>query len=304
MVLAQVARGAGSPDSSAALVVAIGSACISLTSLVWNLVLFRLSGARLEVRLLPAVLTSRGDILRGPDRGWRNNPPPDELSLRFDEGYVDLAIIRVTNVGRAAVSVSDIVLDFGRSNWRRRSRDTVGGRPIVVHECKEFAGDIRLEAGQGIAIALDHEPLIRFVVSRTSRRSVALRGSARAAGRRPTRSSRWHRWKVSGDHEIYFPRDETAEQKAFVEVFRAVYPYDIERVYEAWIAVTSLLLRDSTAGQKEIAAELAQVVNIDGPPSLTFFAASSRIAQLLPTEIKLGAVTFRRGLLSDGTSLP
>jgi hypothetical protein len=53
-----------------ALWVAIGSASVSLTSLVWQLTLYRLSGARLIVQLIPAVLTEHGHITRGPAKGW------------------------------------------------------------------------------------------------------------------------------------------------------------------------------------------------------------------------------------------
>lgn len=98
-----------------ALTVAIAGAVISLASLAWNLTLYRLSGARLSVRLIPAILTPQGTLMRGPDRGWRKSIP-DEFTDGVDRDlFVDLAIIKVTNVDRALVSVSDISLDFGRS---------------------------------------------------------------------------------------------------------------------------------------------------------------------------------------------
>jgi len=58
-----------------ALMVAAGSALISLTGLFWQVALYRLSGARVAVRLLPAIITEAGHLVRGPAKGWKSTPP-------------------------------------------------------------------------------------------------------------------------------------------------------------------------------------------------------------------------------------
>lgn len=289
------ASGGDGGTATIALVVAIAGACIAMASLVWNLALYRLSGARLQVRLIPAILTAQGHLLRGPDRGWRKRAP-EGVGPGKDDVYVDIAIIKVTNVGRSAVSVSEIVLDFGRSGWRPGWRHTIGGMPIVIHECKDISGDVRLEAGQSISLAVDHELLVQRGMAAKRK---AVRASATAAGRRPTLSSWRRRWSLSSPATIYYPGEGTPEQRAFVEVFRAVYPHDAAKLYEAWIAVTALMMRDSAAGSKEIADELAKVLDVGATPSLDLVTQALRIADRFPEQLTLGTKSIKRGSLGD-----
>lgn len=279
---------------AAALTVAISSACISLVSLVWNLTLYRLSGARLVVRLTPAILTAQGHLLRGPEKGWSGQIPESFGNVDRDH-FVDLAIIKVTNVGRTPVSVSDITLDFGRSGWRPGWRHTVGGAPIPIHECSEVAGDVRLEAGSGVSVAIDHQPLIDYGLQHRSKRSRSIRATATAAGRRPTRSSWRRRWSQGDDSKRYYPAVATPERQAFVEVFRAVQPHDISKVYEAWIATTGLSLRDANVGAMEVAEELGRVLELDPPVNMDLVMAGNRIVGLLPSEVNVGSEVVRRG---------
>ena len=146
-------------STAIAVTVSIASACISLVGLLWNLTLFRLSGARLQVRLTPAAFTAQGNLMRGPDGGWRK-PIPESMAKAVDDNpYVDLAIIKVTNIGRSPVSVSEISLDFGRSGWRPGSRHTVGGVPIPVHECRKFRGQRRRSGKEDLrAVKIRREP--------------------------------------------------------------------------------------------------------------------------------------------------
>lgn len=118
------------PD--AALLVAILSAGFTAGALVWQLVLYRLWGSRLDVRLTPAVLNEHGTILHGPDRGFAVDIPAEMKSA--GRGWtVDLAEVTVVNIGRTAVSVTDISLDLDRrwssvlargseASWSPRSR--------------------------------------------------------------------------------------------------------------------------------------------------------------------------------------
>lgn len=282
-------------SGAVALTVAVASAAVSLASLVWNLTLYRLSGARLNVRLIPAILTEQGTLMRGPDKGWRKSIP-DEFAYGIDRDlFVDLAIIKVTNVGRAPVSVSDISLDFGRSGWRPWWRHTIGGTPIVIHECSAVKGDVRLEAGATISIAVDSRPLINHGLARSSKGARSIRATATAAGRRPTRSAWRRRWTHRNLSKRYYPAEPSPERDAFVEVFRAVYPHDPTKVYWAWTATTALLLRDADADASAIAIEISEALDLDDLANFGFIVAGMKVAELLPTEVKMGSKTVKRG---------
>jgi hypothetical protein len=286
-----------------ALTVAIASACISLAGLAWNLTLYRLSGARLNVRLMPAILTAEGNLMRGADKGWRE-PVPEPLEGLNRDYFVDLAIIKVTNVGRTPVSVSDISLDFGRSGWRPGWRHTVGGTPIPIHECSDVKGDVRLEAGSSVSVAIDDQPLIDYALSHSSKWNISTRATATAAGRRPTRSAWRRRWSQSDATSRYFPAESTPERQAFVEVFRAVYPHDVTKVYAAWVATTALLLRDANADAVGVANELAQVLELGPLADLNFVSSGQRVLDLLPNEITLGSHTAARGAMGQAPEQP
>lgn len=281
--------------AAVALTVAIASVCISLAGLAWNLTLYRLSGARLNVRLIPAMLTAQGTMMRGPDKGWRTSIP-DEFADGVDrELFVDLAIIKVTNVGRAPVSVSDISLDFGRSGWRPWWRHTISGTPIPIHECSAVDGDVRLEAGASVSVAIDSRPLIDHGLSRTSKGKRSIRATATAAGRRPTRSAWRRRWTHRNLSKRYYPAESTPEREAFVEVFRAVYPHNPAKIYQVWAATTALLLGDADADATAIANEVAEVLGLDHFGSLGFVIAGMKVADLLPNEVKIGGRLVTRG---------
>lgn len=278
-----------------AILVSVASACVSLGGLIWNLLLYRLSGARLNVRLIPAILTAQGTLMRGPDKGWRKSLP-DEFADGVDRQlFVDLAIIKVTNVGRAPVSVSDISLDFGWSGWRPWWRHTIGGTAIPIHECSAVKGDVRLEPGSTISIAIDAKPLIDHGLSITSRGKRSIRATATAAGRRPTRSAWLRRWTHRNLSKRYYPAESSPERDAFVEVFRAVYPHDPTKVYRAWTAVTALLLRDAQADARAIANEIAEALELDDLSNIGFVVTGLKIAELLPSEVKVGTKAVKRG---------
>lgn len=264
--------------ATAALVVAITSAGIALTGLAWQLTLYRLSGARLDVRLIPAVLTAHGHILRGPDRGWRKDLT-DNLSARLEDGYVDLAQIQVVNIGRTAVSVSDICLDFGRATLRPRSRHTISGRPVPVHGGVEDAPSYRLEAGSTATLLMVVLPLVEHE-RRAFPRSRSVRASARPAGRRPVRSAWRCRWKISKGRKVGWPfAEQTPDLDAFREVFRVVYPRDVTKLYGAWVAVGAARLRVPGATARDYQEALERELD-DQAPAMDLMLASHKIERL------------------------
>lgn len=285
----------------AALRVAMVSAGISLGSLLGNFILFWLSGARLKVQFIPAVFTHQGSLAQGPERGWENRVDDSIGSIIQSEYYVDLAIIKVTNIGRTPVSVSRISLDFGRSGLLRYGRRTVAGKPVPVHDCHDVTEDVRLEPGEGVSVAMESQSIIDHEVARGDGRLRSVRGSATAAGRRPTLSSWSRRWRIWNSRtgkmseKLYYPAGRTPEREAFVEVFRAVYPLNPSEVYPVWVAVSTLLLSDASAGPKEVAGEMASFFEGDEWMESKFIFYAIKIVRKFPEEFVLGGVSYRRG---------
>jgi hypothetical protein len=111
----------------AALVVSISAAVIALGGLVWQLFLYWLSGARLKVSLVFGYLGADGNAVRYP--GVRASRKPPSWSANFLGHASDLGIeyaeVRVTNIGRAPVSVEGICFDLGRcSRWSLKRNST------------------------------------------------------------------------------------------------------------------------------------------------------------------------------------
>ncbi len=225
-----------------ALWVSIVSVTVALTGLAWQLTLYRLSGARLEVRLIPGVVTEVGHLARGPERGWRKAVPPD-LNIVGDRPWIDVAIIQVINIGRAPVSVSELGLDFGHIPWWQPwSRHTITGRPVAIHEGIKQALEVRLEPGQSATVINDCWPLIEY--GRRQDKRLAVRGTALPAGRKRNRSRWRRRWRIEPDQKFIWPHGPISDDLwLFQAIWRNVVPIDPSSVYPAWIGVSSLLSR-------------------------------------------------------------
>ena len=189
-----------------ALIVSIVSASLSLVGVFWQLMLYRLNGARLLVELRPALLdVSDGKLIYGPERGWPAKAPPrPELGVSSTGRTIELGHLRVTNVGRAAISVSDVSLDVGRVSRFSRHRHTIIGIPVETHGSEREQKPVRLEPGSTIFYLVDFWRILRDVRKHRTG-TVAVRASARPAGRRPRRSP-WHkRWRIKPGQEALTP---------------------------------------------------------------------------------------------------
>jgi hypothetical protein len=208
-LLADGSTVAGSSSNAlaiAALVVSISSAVIALGGLGWQLFLYWLSGARLKVSLVFGYLGADGNAVRYP--GARASRKPPSWSVNFGGHASDLGIeyaeVRVTNIGRAPVSVEDICLDLGRcSRWsvkrnsitptlfydprRAKDSDDRGIDPTAQH---------RLEPGANVTVAFNLWPVMAQHQLGNAAAPVTIRGSATAVGRRRTRSKRRYAWKL------------------------------------------------------------------------------------------------------------
>lgn len=233
-----------------AVTVAIISAAVTVIGLIWQLALYKLSGARLQVRLRPAVLDELGILYRGPENArWSlartSGPPPNRPSTR----HVDLAEVRVTNVGRAAISVSDVELDLGRVGGRWWKRRTARPRPF---EAWGATADevLRLDVGETRTVLFDVWSLLHHPMSRRELGDVTLRASARPAGRRTRRSPWRRRWRYPPDRRTLLLDVETSPE---LEAYRALWHETRGReepptgILSAWLGLQRVIESEPSA---------------------------------------------------------
>lgn len=241
--------------------VAIASAVFSGTALFWSIRLHFLLGPRLVVRLTPGVLTEVGHLIRGPEKGWRGGETRWSVEAVGNRPWMEVALIRVTNFGRTAVSVSDLALDFGTiPRWKPWARYTIAGTPVQVHEGAATAMAHRLDTGQSVTVICDLWELIAAARKDRSDVTLRVRGSALPAGRRTRRirSSRSRRWKIRPADDSLWPHGPNHEQLLlFRAVWRSVVYENPKAVYNAWIGVAALTL---ARNQRPSVQEFADVL--------------------------------------------
>lgn len=156
--------------------------------------------------------------------------------------WVDVAVIEIVNIGRAPISLSSISLDVGADpRWRLRRRHTVGMVPIAVHGGLADITEVRLEAAQSAFAILDLWTAVES--ARKMRQRVHVRASVLPAGRRAKRSPWRHRWTVGQSQQHLWPFGPEGDQVLlFQAVWRAIAPIKPSAVYEAWLAITGLLI--------------------------------------------------------------
>jgi hypothetical protein len=245
--------------AEAALVVALASAGFTASGLVWQFWLYRLSGPRLVVRLIPAVVDGMGTILRADDRGF-DERMPSEMQQVLIGWTIDLAEVRVTNIGRMPVSVSEIGLDVGRVGPPlRRQRHTLRGFPIAIHGgvTDEI---VRLESGGSTRLLLDLWPLVENL-RRRQEGNITLRASAQAAGRHAKRSPWRKRWVLApGRRSFRQDVDVTPEDRAYQALWRSLArtPEKLGDVLLVWNLIRGSVRED--ADPKEISGKLEPVL--------------------------------------------
>jgi hypothetical protein len=159
-------------ESTAALVIALVALSVSIGGLAWELIVYRLAGARLRLEVTPGLFTHRGSIIRWNLRGWPREPT-GVPGLREDDLWAEIAEVKVANAGRTVVWVSDLGLDFGReSRWRRRSRVVLTILPLAIGGGVGENSPIRLEPGQAASM---YVPVLNSI----------------AWGRKQSKSGRW-----------------------------------------------------------------------------------------------------------------
>lgn len=185
-----------------------------------------------------------GETITGPESGWGKSISDEARRIAESPLWVDLAHVTVINVGRTAVSVWNISLDFGRDRWwKPRSRYTVTGKPLAIGKARLENEDVRLEPGESASVVYDVWPLIQSI-RKTKRGNIQIRGSAAPAGKHAKKSPVRQRWKISPDEERIWPYGaESDETDLYVAVWRAVAHLDLSKTYDAWLSVAAFVRR-------------------------------------------------------------
>lgn len=230
------ARRQDSAVDSAAIIIASISLAIAVVGQSWQLTLYILSGARLRVRLVPALMTHRGTLTRGGEGGWPSRLP-DDASPQDGDLWAEVAEIAVANIGRTTVWVSQIGLDFGRdAGFTRRSRTIMTIPPLAILGGLADNAPTRLEPGQDVVM---YVPLIDSVEWAQKKRShgATVRATASQAGRRAKRSSWQRAWRLRKGQSPRFPHTASTRQVVlFQELLNSWPSGDVAQLYEAWLA--------------------------------------------------------------------
>ncbi|WKG03068.1 hypothetical protein [Mycolicibacterium sp. HK-90] len=217
--------------SVAALIVSISSAAITLGGLVAQLILYKLAGARLKVQTVfcyaedgPRLWSATGrSRIRFTDIGFDHVSP---FGIEYGR-------VRVTNIGRTAVSVENISFDVSRPYRARlrRRRHTV--QPIQFKHkdadpkkpVPNIGEPIRLEPGDNFTAELHFWPALASSEFGTQAHKIRVRGSAHAVGRkRATRSSRRRAWTLpKGAWTVFRDVEVTPELKVFRQLWTTAY---------------------------------------------------------------------------------
>jgi hypothetical protein len=226
-----------------AFAIALVSIAISVVGLAWQLTLYRLSGARIRIRLTPVLMTHLGTIIQGPEGRWPSLVP-DIAGLREVDLWVELAKIDIANIGRTPIWVSGIGLDFGsESRLKPRRRLTMSLQPIRVNASLTDGAPTRLEPGQAVEMFV---PLMSSITTAERQLGmhgrITVRGTAVLAGRRPKRSPWRRKMRVKVGNSARFPHAEATRQVLiYQELVNHLRSAEVGQLYEAWLDVWNAL---------------------------------------------------------------
>jgi hypothetical protein len=218
---------ASSGTSVAALIVSIASATVALLGFAASLWLYRLSGARLKVQL---VFCYAEDGRRTWSTSGRGRPAFADIGFDHMSPFgVEYGRVRVTNIGRTAVSVENISYQVQRPHrWTlRRHRATLIPTQFMHKEADpketklDLSNPIRLEPGDNVTADLYLWPALASDERGTGGGAIRVRGSAHAVGRKwATRSKRRYAWTIPAGAWTYFTDvDVTPELRVFRELW-------------------------------------------------------------------------------------
>ncbi len=211
----------------AALIVSICSATIALFGFIATLALYKFSGSRLKVQL---VFSYAEDGRRTWSSTARNRPAFADIGFDHMSPFgVEYGRVRVTNIGRTAVSVENISYEVQRRyRWTPRRRRATLQPWQFIHkdgdpkETKlDLSNPIRLEPGDNVTADLYLWPTLGDHAHGAGAGAISVRGSAHAVGRKwAARSKRRYAWKIPAGAWTYFTDvDVTPELRVFRELW-------------------------------------------------------------------------------------
>ena len=224
----------------------------------------------------------------------------EELGMQISPVGIEYAIIRVTNIGRTAVSVESIGLDVGRYRFLGRGRYTITPTEFRNPFAKD-SDDVtirephRIEPGANVIVRHHIWPTLTGEGVRNHRgnRDLVVRGSATAVGRRPTLSSRRYAWKVAKDAVTRFS-DHMPTREAYV--YRVLW----NESYDEYVGKTPLALWRSIFRRLEEGATVDDLIgylderNKDGIHHLVAYHAHRELHNARTEPLKSRRSTLKR----------
>lgn len=166
---------------------------LSVAVAVWQLLQYALEGGRVRVRMTPGLL---GDYYLHNANTWENL---GKLAAKRGGWHVEVAVIEVENLGRTAVTVSDVALDLGPLTWWRPwGRWWVVPLALEGHEAATMSKH-RLEPFDSVRYIYEVWPVLAPSIGEgpQHKRPLRVRATVRVAGKRWRRLSPWRRgWRV------------------------------------------------------------------------------------------------------------
>jgi hypothetical protein len=182
-------------------VVARLALAVSLAVACWQVLRYLLEGGRVRVRLSPGLLT---EWQLGTADTWRSL----ERATAKEGGWpVEVAVVDIENLGRQAVTIAEISLDFRSPPWwRPRPKRTVCPRALPAPDAST-ARRVRLEPFDTVRCVYDIWGVLGSAVSKEPLpRPSRIRAAARIAGKRRLRRSPWRQgWRAVNGQVAFVP---------------------------------------------------------------------------------------------------
>lgn len=198
------------------MIVSTAALTVSVSVAAWNVLSFFFIGARVRVRMEVGLLSEGGLAAYRYRRGL---PDPEHTLIDRDKLHLEVALLRVENAGRTAVTVRGAAFDLGaewswrRLKWERHTVQTV----FLKFNDSHIASVIRLEPFDYAEFILDLDGVIAAAETAGVH---DLRGSIAVAGKRWRRRSSWReRWVIEPSKRV-LGDPPTVETVVFRELMR------------------------------------------------------------------------------------
>ena len=284
-----------SPETTAQLALAVSSALA-----LWQLLKHVLEGGRVRVRMRAGL---HDEYVLRHGGSWSD-------LIKSNKHYggwpLEVAVIEVENLGRTAVTVSEVALDLGRpARWRLR-RHTVGPHPMKAPDARTEE-TFRLEPFDRATYVFDvWRVLAPAWGDDAPARPLRLRGSVRVAGKRFRRRSPWRKgWRVTPGQVSFLPGGAEVGLTTYRALWRRAVDDPMGRVSSIDVAL-AVRERFPAVGPAPSEEELLQVLEEKylGENRADAQARSGRdvprLGALLPTDRWLRAQSASHAPSSDG----